>query len=190
MNRINFTASFVKNTTIKKKDSPSAKPENTSVAIVELDKNDENDIQALTELKNDWTQRSGKYIRSIYYIAKRERPDFDVEKEHYYAITTQKDNFDELNSDQVLGVMLFYETTPDEELNEIKYLEVEPSNSRTLNKERKYSGIGSRMVDFVTQTFRQKPIYVYSDVNAVSFYSYKHFTNREDNDFRSFYHEI
>lgn len=190
MNQISFTANFIQNTTIKRQDDKSKKPVKVKAAIVELDKNDKNDVQTIKKLSNDWTHHGGRYINGIYDRMVNNRQDCCVKERHYYAITTQKKDYDKLNPHHVLGVMLFYETTPDKELNEIKYLEVNPSTSRTLNKERKYHGVGSKLVDYVIETYKEKPIYAYSDIRSIKFYENNNFTNRNDNDFRSFYHEI
>ena len=189
MNQINFTANFVQNTTIKKKEKSTSEAVNTEVALVELDPNDKNDIKTIEDLSYDWGYL-GTYIGSIYSNMVKEVSYEDVEKEHYYAVTTQENNFDKLDPNRILGVMLFLETTPDTELNEIKYIEVNPSTNRTLNRNRKYIGVGSSMLKFLFENYKQKPIYARSDVRATKFYENNNLTHRNDHDFRSFYHEI
>lgn len=187
MNSINFTANLVKRTQIQKtKDFKTYNP--TEASIVELDKYDERDLNSLYKTVVLWNDQNAKYSSSIYHEAIKGYEYDDVEQEHYFALTTQKDNFKELDPNKILGLMLFSQTNAKED--EINWLQVRPNTSVKQTWKREFSGAGKGLVTFLKDTKLGKPIHVQADINAVEFYKKMGFTNRENDGNCSLYLEI
>ena len=114
MNSINFTANLVKRTQIQKtEDFKNYNPKEAS--IVELDKYDERDLNSLYKTVVLWNDQNAKYSSSIYHEAIKGYEYDDIEQEHYFALTTQKGNFKELDPNKILGLMLFSQTNAKED---------------------------------------------------------------------------
>ena len=169
MNQISFTANFITNTTIQKKENLDRPYQKEDAAIVELDINDESDMSALEDIKNTWKECGGTYITNIYKRASgTDYKDPNIIKDHFYALTTQKEDFKELRPSQILGVAVFSER--DGEENELSYMEVEPS-VQYPRKNRKYKEVGDALLKFMSKTFNKKPYYVSSSLSAIGFYT-------------------
>ena len=186
MTPINFTARFLADTSVSRiVTRDKTVPE--QAAIVELDRNDKNDMEALYELSDIWNKRGTSYAYSIYCDAIKGYDYDDVVKEHYIALTTQKDNFDTLDSNKVLGLTLFSETnTPD---NEINWLQVDPENNNSSKIDRNYKMVGSAIINYIKSAYPEKPVYVQSVENALDFYKKNGFDIRSENKPNSLYLE-
>ena len=174
MNSINFTASLVQRSQIMKRQSDNEfRP--VTLSIVELDKNDEKDVKALYKTAIDWTYQGAKYSSNIYHEAVKGFEYDNIEKEHYFALTEQQNNFKELDSDKILGLMLFSHTT--HENDEISWLQVRPNTKTKDSWNREYKGVGKAMVDLLSRVNYGKPIYVQSSNEAIEFYKKQGFKN-------------
>ena len=165
---INFTANLMNRTTVMQQISTNNYWD-TDVSIVELDVNNDLDIKAIEETKNKWIDNGAMYIHHIYDDAVEPHQYYDVEKSHFYALTTQNADFNKLKSDKILGVMMFSEIKSNLP-NEITWLEVNPETNKTLNKNREFKNVGTRLIEFVKNTFKTKNIHVHSAYNAQKFY--------------------
>ena len=163
---INFTARPVANPQIKHRTS-FFKYSEEGAHIVELDRKDIADMKALNKTAKDWRDNSGKYADQIFERFNRLN-NSDYVKEHVFALTTQQNDFKALESDKILGLMMFNELKGPE--NEILVLEVNPNTSKSLNFFRKYKDVGKRLVKYAQETFNNKGITVWSDYNAIKFY--------------------
>lgn len=167
MQPINFTANFIKNTQIKQCRTCDTFIDKEA-AIVELDINDKNDIKSLYETASDWDSKGFTYTFEIFCDATKGYEYDDVKKEHYIALTTQKDNFENLEPDKIIGLSLFSETKKPE--NEINWLQVDPESNTERKYEREYKGGGRAIVNYIQETYTDKPIYVQSAKDAINFY--------------------
>lgn len=168
MNTINFTAKFIeKKQILKKEHGNDYKP--CDVSIVELDKNDSRDVSALGKTSLDWIiQGDGILTYNIYKNAVNQYSDFDNEKEHYLAVTTQDSDYENLDYKKILGLSLFSETSSP--VNEINLFEVRPNISKSLSKNREYKKAGTALLNYIQNTYTQKPIYVISRDESINFY--------------------
>jgi len=164
---INFTARQVSSTTIQHR-LPFRNYTQSDVSIVELDRCNYSDMDALHDAAYKWENNGAKYARAIYNKAESGGYYHDILKDHYYALTTQNADFRKLRPDMILGLMVFSETKNPE--NEILYLEVNPSTSKSLNRIREYKQVGRKLVDFVHSKFKKKDIFIQSDRDAIKFY--------------------
>lgn len=172
MTPINFTGSFVKNVTISKLVTD-GKLKIEDVALVKLDKTDKRDIMTLAKTAYEWENIASGYAPNIYCDSIKAKNYPDVSKEHYFALTTQKDNFEELDTNKILGLSLFFEKQSPN--NELAWLQANPSTNHESGK-RTYKNIGKAMVNFIKGLFK-KPIYVQADKKAIPFYQKLGFTN-------------
>ena len=164
MTPINFKANFLKTVYIPHTTNKGISEK--EVSIVELDKNDKKDIDALTEIAWKWEDCASGYAFEISNDARKYKPYPDVYKEHYLALTTQKSDYANLEPDKVLGLALFEEK--DAVYDELAWLQANPMTNHECKK-RKYNNIGKSLVDYI-KTLTYKPIVVSSDDKAIEFY--------------------
>ena len=177
MNRINFTANLIKHTQIPKRiDDDKYAP--ADVSIVELDKNDKRDVKALYNASVLWNEQGAKYSSNIYHEAVKGYEYDDVDCEHYLALTEQNSDFKNLQSDKILGLMLFSASKYD--ADQITWLQVRPNTNSKQTWKREYKGVGAAMINLLKQINYNKPINVVSASDAVDFYKKQGFTNCED----------
>ena len=167
MNSINFTAGFIqKKQILKKEQDENYKP--CYVSIVELDKTDKKDINALEKTALNWImQGKGLITYNIYKNATKKYGNDNILKEHYLAVTTQNSDYENLDYSKILGVSLFSET--DTPVNELNLLEVQPRTS-SISKNREYKKVGTELLNYIQNTYNEKPIYVVSLDGAIDFY--------------------
>lgn len=180
MNSINFTARLVSSPTIQQRNFISWKP--YGVSIVELDSAHSDDIRALEEVSDNWCKNGGKYADDIFLSAIPELKSSCITgiKDHFYALTTQKKNFEKIDPYDILGLMLFQEKN--DNTNEIALLEVNPSTSKSKNNiVRKYKEVGKALVEFVKSKFSHRDIDVLSDHKAIDFYKKVGFQQKSRN---------
>lgn len=164
---INFTANLMSRTTIPQRISWRDYIDR-GVSIVELDVNNPSDIEAMEQTKDKWLKKGAWFIHHICDDIVEPHNYYDIEKQHFYALTTQKADFNRLKSNDILGVMMFSETK--NKANEITWLEVSPETNRALNRTREFKQVGTRLIDFVKSKFKEKDIYVHTAHNAKKFY--------------------
>ena len=159
--KLSFGASYIKSVDVLKKQGAVCTPEKAS--FVELDINDAKDAKALDGIILDWGDES--YMQFARDIVEAE-PTPGYLKHHIYAVTTQKDSFDELNKDKILGVVVFDEG---KKANEIEALQVQPDNLGT-SRNNGYKKVGTSIVGTLQGMYSTKPMKVTSAHDAVGFY--------------------
>ena len=175
MSQINFTANFIKHANVQKQYHPNTYY-NKQVSIVELDKDDANDIDALYKTSESWTKDGARYAFDIFHEAVKGYEYDDIEKEHYYALTEQDKDYEKLEPDKILGMMLFSESKFNE--NEINWFQVKPNSNFVNSRDRKCRHVGKAMIDLLKDRHFDKTIYVKSSDAAVDFYIAQGFTSR------------
>lgn len=167
MNPICFTANFKSNATIQARSGNNFY--NKRASIVELDKNSVEDLSSLYKLSLLWDKESKNNVSYIFSDFIDDKSESNgVKDTHCVVLTLQKDNFEKLKPEKILGVSLFSEQDYDNELN---WLQVEPKNNKTDNSSgRKYKNIGSALCKYFKYTYTDKPIYVRSANTATDFY--------------------
>ena len=188
MPQISFKASFVNTANIQQLQQDGYK--SCNAAFVEMHPNSKNDISTLKCISNTWGQEF--YASSIYNAALGDSrlDDFVIEKpiaRKFYALTSQKDSFEKLNPENVLG-MVHINNYPN--FNSIEFLQTNPEYiipakkesfmEKCLNKifktpkpevkQPKYKHIGSGILDSLKQTFSDKPMTLLSVPEAKNFY--------------------
>ena len=186
MNPISFTASYKTSAVIQTRRGDSFNP--VQAYIVELDKNNAEDLNSLHKVSRLWNKENSNLI---YYMLADFIQDLDlkpdVNENHCLILTTQKDNFENIDPQKVLGAMLFSEENMENELN---WLQVQPKhNSKFKPVSRRYKGVGTALVSYLKAKFTDKPIYVYSSNTAIDFYKKLGFNTYDDKYPCSMYYE-
>lgn len=149
MIHINFKANFIKPVMVKPKDEKSYK-----TSMVELNCSDSKDMETLRDVACMWG--TDTYAYDIYSNVMDDYSPITCDS-HIYALTHQKTDFDELNSDDILCLAQF----SNGEVNELDCLQV--------NSSKKYNNIGSSML-YAIKTLHSDPIYIHSDPLVSNFY--------------------
>lgn len=176
MTQISFTARYVRPANIKKLDGDTYKPHTASVVEMEL-----SDIQAIEDIAFDWRQ---PVSTQIYKHSGR----IGQDGVHVYAVTNQKNGFEKLDCNKVLGMMLYKEAGSADTHNTIEYLQVAPSDMSEKNNGKlsnlvdklmckifksgkaEHKHVGKSLLDTVKEMPSDKPIDLYAVPNAVKFY--------------------
>lgn len=140
INTVSFQANLINKPNILKK-TPQNVFKPLKVAFVEIEPHNPNDLKALDNVGEYWSE---SFAGNISFIAnsvaqgKSSANDYKI-----YALTKQAENFDSLNPDDILGLA---ETLPtDKNKIHINYLQVEPEQVYKIAPD--YNKIGSRILD-------------------------------------------
>lgn len=157
----NFGAKFLKNVYIKK--APSYI--DTAAACVEIEPQNLGDINALEKISKYWT--NAKFITNIYNAARAVRNDSKYYKNNrIYAITTQNSDYENLNCDNILGVV---HISPFEDKSiHIERIEADPQIINSIDRE--YKGIGTAMLNFLKTIANKITCFPSKSVTVKNFY--------------------
>ena len=156
---INFKASLINTSTIKKQIKNTNKYIDTKASFIELDLSSRKDMRTLKRLKSKW---NAPFLNSIFSHAKRKLPNWKL-----YALTTQEDNYDKLKTDDILGFAQTSKYTPS--MINLEYLQVKPEYTHR-NKQTQFKHIGSSIIDCLKNLENISRIDVTSVLEEVDFY--------------------
>ena len=168
ISNLNFGAIPLKRVRVSKYDNKSKKFLPQEANFVILDKKNQNDITAINALPKLWEK--AKFIKPICTDT-----NWSISKEYIniYAVTLQKNNFDKLNPNLILGMADMREQQLDG--NELSYLQVKPT-ARNLNSPYKmYKGVGSSVIKGLKKTYDQIYLTSIEDENTEMFYKNRGF---------------
>ena len=161
LNNISFQANFIKPVIIQKKDTKD-NWHPFKVSMVELDKTSVEDRKVLYEISKSWGTYN--YVSDIYNEVLDEFLSEKIDPtKHVFAITTQKADYDNLRTDDVMCIAKFNEG---KKLNELEYIQVNPEHGY-VNYDSNYKKIGTTMIKFLSEAFNNKPISVFSASGTV-----------------------
>jgi hypothetical protein len=169
--KISFGARYINSIPVLKKDGIDYQKQN--IAFVELDMLDKNDLTSLVKTSDRWGDES-------YLSVAKDSMEQGVEegKRHLYMATTQKDSFEKLDENKVLGAVVFDEGKSQ---NHIELLQVEPNNLAKTRKSATWTRGGSSIVKNLQTMFSNKPMTVFSASDAKGFYEKTGFVQEEGN---------
>lgn len=177
---VSFKANYLRHAYIKEavKDCPKLK--RRQIAFVELDPLSLSDMKAINAAANEFEKnrisKSDEYRVKEYNYATDMRDDFDHlyakgesdKFKHFYAATTQKDNFETLDFQKIIGLINVI-TDTETKMNEIKYFQVNPNTNHTA-KNRPFFDVGRAIHRCILKIFTDRKIFLYPDDDAISFY--------------------
>ena len=159
---ITFKAHFINNTTVQRKKN-NKQFENVNVSFVQLNPKSANDIKALYEIDKEWW--------SFKTYANDIRLDFlnDYEPSaKTYAVTTQKDHFEKLNPDEVLGLAYVVDETAQDRVI-LEYLQADPSNKHAAAMAT-FKRIGSSIIKSLSKIYENNEMILTPKKTAEPFY--------------------
>lgn len=173
MRPINFTGIFIKKSPIIHNDKNGEHKKD--VSFIELEKNNAKDMDALETIGIEWGDDS--YASMIYENTLTDYSEsMDNIKEHVYILTKQISDFDNINSDDILGAALFREKdTP----NKIELLQTNPKYIKKNHSDSEYSQTGSSIIESLKIIHGDKPIECFAVQEAIPFYEKNGFVHND-----------
>ncbi len=174
---ISFKGHYICDSQVKRNNKPCA------LSFVQIDTKNKSDIAALKEL--DYMYERKSYFGDISDNASLDyRCNISFNDKKYYVLTSQKRDFEKLDSDMILGAV---QVEPHENCNEINYLQVIPEQNY-FNPEREYKNLGSSIVNTIMKLFPEKKLMLYSSNSAINFYKKLGFTqDKSETRFNKFF---
>ena len=162
-NNISFTAKFISPATVKKL-TKNGKYVDIEVSAVKLASKNKDDLSALEKINKEWG--ADTYASNILDEASSTNEFYKDYRPTVYAITTQRDNFEKLEPEKVLGLA---ETSI--EFGIIKSLDYLQTNPKFLNKvQPTIKHIGTAMLKFIENINKGHRIEIDSVKEAKAFY--------------------
>lgn len=174
---ISFGAKYIKPAYVQKISFDDGVPRCIKVSCIELSSENSADVDAAFDVSEIWDTDEG-YPERIA-LSMQTVPNKIGAKDRYFALTTQKNNFETPDPDKILAIS--YITTRDNE-TEVEYLQVRPSKITDYNKPYTYQKVGTAMLDLFKKLFFDKKIVLWSRPTAVDFYLKNGFTVEDELD--------
>lgn len=157
-----FTAKYLCSTNIGKL---SKKYDKFKAAFVEIEPKNNNDISALEGAIKYW--ENDKFGMNALYAAKAARDGSQYYSYHkVYALTAQKDKFEKLNPDDILGVV-HVGAVGDKKLF-VEHLQTNPNYLYKAKPE--YVGIGSAMINSLKKYCNMMSLFSLKEKSVKDFY--------------------
>jgi len=167
---ISFGAKYINSTTVQKIDTRTGAESPCKVSCVELNPRDDKDLKAVREAVYDWESPDEYDAQILSYMENCANPNEEnasyLKKMKFYAITSQKKNFNNLESGDILALSQIIEG----DNVELKYLQVKPLGLSSFLKHQKIKYLGSKMIDLISFLFPDKDITLCSNPRAYNFY--------------------
>ena len=167
---VSFGAIPINSIIIKKYNKASEKFADYPVNFVKLDADNKDDLEAVNKIVHKWN--GAKYIRRIATSAHwmKEKP---IE---IYALTSQSQNFEKLQSNYILGLAEMREDRYDSENTLLRYLQVRPGAMNVNQKHRiNYKYIGSAILKSLKPIYDNISLFADSNENIEAFYKHNGF---------------
>ena len=174
INCTNFGAKYIKQTYINKLDSITGKYKPTEANFVEIERNNPLDVLALHNNAKYWENEM--YASNIAYTASQmlSKSPFFVNKK-IYALTSQKDSFNELKDEKILGLVEL--TEENNRYINLDFLQVKPEILYSLTP-KPLKNIGTRILDCIKEIYHNKFILLTSRAGKTTeFYEKNDFVN-------------
>ena len=162
---INFKAQYIQPAVIKQK-GVNNQYQDYKVSIAELKIDSQEDFIALNNLNCDWdnckslTNDIAKIFNALYAKTK------PSEGEHFYVATVQKDNYNKLDKDNILGIIHTRKTNNG---IEIENLQVSPETNYSAVV-RQFKEVGQSLINLVIKLNKNTPITLIAEYSVTPFY--------------------
>ena len=162
---INFGAKLIKLSPVKKLADLKGEYMPAKLSFVEFEPGNKKDLQAISNAVKSWNGEM--FASDIYTSAKliRNRK-LDPESHKIYVLTSQKNNFDNLNADEIVGLADFETNKPDE--GHLNFLQVDPDLITSYVPPR-FRYVGTGMLEALKSLYK-KTITLKSVYSATAFY--------------------
>lgn len=167
INNLNFKANYIKDAQVKKYNSINNSYEPVSISFVEMEPDNIRDFLALKDVVKYWPEEkyASNIAHSLYLLGNN-----TISRDSYkiYALTTQKNKFYSLNSNEILAIGEVSEKIPEKVL-ELDYLQVDPQLIYSFSQ-KEYKGVGSAFLNALKEFETVQSIFLKSVRSAVNFY--------------------
>lgn len=176
-----FSAKFINYVPVKKLDFINKTYTESSSSLVQIDPKNVMDLLALQDTTRYW--HNARYADNIFYTA-RNLFNCEVSENRYqiYALTTQKEDFEELSPNSILGLV---EVKNKPKTMEILHLQVDPELV-FANSFPNYKYVGTGILNSLKKLYN-KTIELESACTAVEFYLKNGFKMQNPNKLRLFW---
>lgn len=165
---ISFKANKIFDTQIQQKNGKN-KFAAYNVSFVEINPTNKEDVSAIGEVAKDWHKycKIGEktFAQDIYRDILFDT--FNNNSHKFYAVTNQINNFEKLNSENILGIVQLQ--NKNQYLHKIEFIQTAPCENY-YNKQRNYKNIGAAMIRSIIKLFPQKDIILEPINEAMGFY--------------------
>ena len=163
---ISFKANYIGQTTVKKIINNNTFKD-AKVSVVEFNTESEKDKAVLSSIHEHWGP-ADIYSTDIFYsyIDKIIHPERNNSR-RFFALTQQSKNFENINRDDILGLMQVSKTIKDE--NRIDYIQTNPEYMPQYYF-RNFKNIGSALLKYAKNIFPTGDIILYSVPTTQAFY--------------------
>ena len=161
---INFKAKYIHSTDIIKRNG-TRDFVNHQVAFVEIEPTNYDDVLAVNSANINWDygETLSTYIaQSINQIFRKTRQE---KEKRFFALTQQKDKFEKLESDEILGLVEVSKLN--ENTQEIDYIQLNP---KYLGKVRDFIKMGNAIINSIKKLYPNKILELSSNGSAFNFY--------------------
>lgn len=179
---INFKASYINSTTIKRINQPQTTDK--VVSFVELSPQSMSDVKAIRTLSYCWDDNKS-FAGDLYNNLRDCRLYSDDSGQKFYAITQQRNNFEKLDSDEILAVAQIH----DRDDIHLDLLQVDPANNNDVYL-REFCYVGTAMLNCLKKLFPDKDITLKSVNSAIEFYLKNGFNRIGDSSHFIFKHKV
>lgn len=156
-----FGAKFINAVAIGKNSHHKNKYFDDLVSFVQIEPTNPDDIEAVKNAALYW--KDDKYALNISYAAETLKDNIESS---VYALTSQKSNFQFLDSDKILGLM--HTTTFPNDTKFIEHIQVYPELINEKNPE--YKGVGTGILNSLKQLSNMIVCFPASGLSVKSFY--------------------
>ena len=170
MKIINFTGTYLSQAQIKKMDKNN-KYVKHDVSFVQIHPTNNNDISTLKKTSKIWEDKPSllSFANMIYEDAKNiHDEEFDTGIHKFYALTNQKNNFEKLLPNEILGLTEVTHYPKSTKMN-IDLLEVHPEYNY-LSENSNYKKVVEALINNIKNIFEGKEITVRAISSALDFY--------------------
>ncbi len=167
---ISFGATYISSALVQKNDHKKDTKKDVEVSFIELDPKNKVDLEAVHGVCEKWNLKDSYLdIRYLFFMfCARRGFSKGAPNTKFYAITTQKDNFNNPKTDDMLAVAEVEEL--DKDKLELKFLHVEPKHNNDSDSNSRFKYVGTALLDSLKNISKNKNIVVDSALSAVEFY--------------------
>lgn len=172
---ISFNAQRISDANILRYNKENGSYEDSSVSFVELNPNDKNDRNAVNEAVTFW--KYDLYGSTIAHAMKRTSDSSEKEpSDKYYVITSQKDNFENLNPDEIEALTHVFVSN---KRVVVRHLQVNPDFVYAWDKP-ECKHVGKSMIDCLKELYSDRAITLIATKTATKFYEKQGFEHTKD----------
>jgi len=162
---ISFKANYIRPATILSNNNVPK-----TVSFVRLDPECVSDMEAVRDVANNW-RHSTTFLLDILEEMNDCTDFFEHMGKKFFAITRQEDNFEYLTPKKVLGLAEIIQQDSSNSFK-LKFLQVHPEHTAQTRKHKpsEFKGIGTAILDALTEIFPNKNIKGEATAEALDFY--------------------